>query len=338
VNKDDEVSVKLSKQGLLAAAQALVGARGGVFATEQEKRRAAEHLLRHFNESEITPPESLTKMLENVQFMNSLYENEKITIGFDSEFISKIAKHEEEDYFASKFSMNKNDIFKIVDTIGNIITPFVSESVYIELDESQFLNCCKIINKCAVNIGQVINDEYVESNENAELYSMAASEISTLKSNLTSLQNEYNKLYREYEKTQDSIKKLEQEKQEIEERMYETARTLKSFQDAQELNNTKYKIIYKYKESIDEDTYNEIITADSQEKLQMINKWLVKMTSKNKLNINDIFTASDTDIESQKTVVSDSVTNVSGVFNTKNEKNEKKDKIITDIIKLIKSK
>jgi hypothetical protein len=55
----DDGTVVLNRAGLIAAAQALAGARSEPNLTPQQKRQAARHLLRHYRELELEPPESL---------------------------------------------------------------------------------------------------------------------------------------------------------------------------------------------------------------------------------------------------------------------------------------
>jgi len=52
-------TVVLNRNGLIAAAQALAGARAEPDLTPEQRRQAARHLLRHYRELELEPPESL---------------------------------------------------------------------------------------------------------------------------------------------------------------------------------------------------------------------------------------------------------------------------------------
>jgi hypothetical protein len=52
----------LNRNAVIAAAAALAGARGGVDAPPEEKRRAARKLLRLYRELEMEPPESLKRI------------------------------------------------------------------------------------------------------------------------------------------------------------------------------------------------------------------------------------------------------------------------------------
>lgn len=61
INQDG--TLVLNRGGLIAAAQALAGARSEPNLTDAQKREAAEHLLRHYAEIEgLEPPESLKKL------------------------------------------------------------------------------------------------------------------------------------------------------------------------------------------------------------------------------------------------------------------------------------
>lgn len=52
----------LNRNGMAAAAAILAGARGGVIATADQKRRAARSLLALYRANQIQPPESLTQL------------------------------------------------------------------------------------------------------------------------------------------------------------------------------------------------------------------------------------------------------------------------------------
>lgn len=54
----------LNRNGVHAAAAALAGARGGVKASPEEKRKAARVLLRLYRELEEEPPESIKRIAE----------------------------------------------------------------------------------------------------------------------------------------------------------------------------------------------------------------------------------------------------------------------------------
>lgn len=54
----------LNRNGVHAAAAALAGARGGVKASPEEKRKAARALLRLYRELEEEPPESIQRIAE----------------------------------------------------------------------------------------------------------------------------------------------------------------------------------------------------------------------------------------------------------------------------------
>ena len=56
----DDGSIVLNRAGLIAAAAALAGARSEPNLTPEQKARARRHLLKHYRELEMEPPESLT--------------------------------------------------------------------------------------------------------------------------------------------------------------------------------------------------------------------------------------------------------------------------------------
>ena len=72
----DDGRIVLNRAGLIAAAAALAGARSEPNLTPQQKRQAARHLLRHYWELELEPPESLTEStgeIYAVQVGNFIY-------------------------------------------------------------------------------------------------------------------------------------------------------------------------------------------------------------------------------------------------------------------------
>jgi len=54
----------LNRNGVHAAAAALAGARGGVKASPEDKRKAARELIRLYRELEEEPPESIKRLAE----------------------------------------------------------------------------------------------------------------------------------------------------------------------------------------------------------------------------------------------------------------------------------
>src|SRR5690606_11420245 len=58
----DDGRIVLNRAGLITAAAALAGARSEPNLTPQQKRQAASHLLRHYRELELEPPESLVEV------------------------------------------------------------------------------------------------------------------------------------------------------------------------------------------------------------------------------------------------------------------------------------
>lgn len=62
----DDGQIVLNRNGLIAASQALAGARSEPNLTPQQKRQAARHLLRHYRELEMEPPESLKEAVGEI--------------------------------------------------------------------------------------------------------------------------------------------------------------------------------------------------------------------------------------------------------------------------------
>lgn len=62
----DDGRIVLNRAGLIAAAAALAGARSEPNLTPQQKRQAARHLLKHYRQLELEPPESLTEAVGEI--------------------------------------------------------------------------------------------------------------------------------------------------------------------------------------------------------------------------------------------------------------------------------
>lgn len=72
----DDGSIVLNRAGLIAAAAALAGARSEPNLTPQQKRQAARHLLRHYRELELEPPESLTEAVGEITAVQAIISGE----------------------------------------------------------------------------------------------------------------------------------------------------------------------------------------------------------------------------------------------------------------------
>lgn len=72
----DDGKIVLNKAGLIAAAAALAGARSEPNLTPQQKRQAARHLLRHYRELELEPPESLMEVVGEISSVQAAISGE----------------------------------------------------------------------------------------------------------------------------------------------------------------------------------------------------------------------------------------------------------------------
>jgi len=72
----DDGRIVLNRAGLIAAAAALAGARSEPNLTPQQKRQAARHLLRHYRELELEPPESLTEAVGEISAVQAIISGE----------------------------------------------------------------------------------------------------------------------------------------------------------------------------------------------------------------------------------------------------------------------
>ena len=68
--------IVLNRAGLIAAAAALAGARSEPNLTPQQKRQAARHLLRHYRELELEPPESLAEFVGEMASVQAVVSGE----------------------------------------------------------------------------------------------------------------------------------------------------------------------------------------------------------------------------------------------------------------------
>jgi hypothetical protein len=72
----DDGRIIINRAGLIAAAAALAGARSEPDLTPQQKRQAARHLLRHYRELELEPPESLKEAVGEVYAVQAVISGE----------------------------------------------------------------------------------------------------------------------------------------------------------------------------------------------------------------------------------------------------------------------
>ncbi len=72
----DDGRIVLNRAGLIAAAAALAGARSEPNLTPQQKRQAARHLLKHYREFELEPPESLTEAVGEITAVQAIISGE----------------------------------------------------------------------------------------------------------------------------------------------------------------------------------------------------------------------------------------------------------------------
>jgi len=72
----DDGRIVLNRAGLIAAATALAGARSEPNLTPQQKQQAARHLLRHYQELELEPPESLMEAVGEISSVQAVISGE----------------------------------------------------------------------------------------------------------------------------------------------------------------------------------------------------------------------------------------------------------------------
>jgi len=72
----DDGRIVLNRAGLIAAAAALAGARSEPNLTPQQKRQAARHLLRHYRELELEPPETLIEAVGEISSVQAVVSGE----------------------------------------------------------------------------------------------------------------------------------------------------------------------------------------------------------------------------------------------------------------------
>lgn len=72
----DDGRIVLNRAGLIAAAAALAGARSEPNLTPQQKQQAARHLLRHYRELELEPPETLTEAVGEISSVQAVVSGE----------------------------------------------------------------------------------------------------------------------------------------------------------------------------------------------------------------------------------------------------------------------
>jgi len=332
--EDDVVSVSVSKQGLLAASQALSGARGGVVATGEEKQAAAQHLLRHYEELELEAPENLMKMGESVKFAEVFYETDKISVKLDDKMIEKLIDNG--DYFKETLNITNEEMYSILDSIVKTIDPFIEDYAIIELNEDRFVTLAKHLNKFAVDVAKIVNGESVDafkSTENSEIFNTMNGEISKLRDQVSTLSSAMKSLKSEKEELEKTMESIKSERESLEAKYHEVESNHKALMDKMELEQKKMELCYRFREVLDNDVFTEISGIKNADQLKLVQKWLAKMAGKNKLVVSDIFEKMDIDTQ---TVTADAAKINKNVVMEDNS--NKKNTVIDNIVTLIKSK
>ena len=305
------VSVTLNEGGLRAAANALLGARQTVIATGEEKKAAASHLRKHFDELGIEAPDNLVKVSENSKFADLVIDSD-LVLALDDDFVKKII---DEDTKIKSDIDTEAEVNKVLDAIYIVMRPFVNDGAKITVSEDLFKKLAQSINGSAIGIAAVLNGEgndVMKLDDNA-IVSTMRSQINSLKDELTDTKdqallatNERNELrtkVADYETKIEAMGKLSAD--------VNAATAL--VEEVSSINNQKLNFLFANRTIVDEDIFREIVGAKTTDQLANIGKWVTKMGNK-KVTLTNMF-SDKVDLETTQPNKDTVVTTESGLLN-----------------------
>lgn len=282
------VTVSVNKTGLLLAAKALLSPRTSIIATSEEKKLAAQHLKKHFDELKIEAPEGLAQIADNAKFADLVIDSDFV-LALDDDFAKKII---DESIKVKAESVDPEaEVISVLDAIYIVMRPFVQDNAKITINEELYQKLAQSINNAAISFAAIMNGE--------------GSEIMNLEDNviISTMRNQINELKDELSATKDQASLLTNERNDLLSKVsdYETKVTAigqlsddvnkatQLVEDNNSLNQAKMKFIFDNRAVIDEDIYKEIMGVKAIDQLDTIGKWVSKMSNK-KLTITNKFT------------------------------------------------
>lgn len=282
----NSVSVTLNEQGLKAAVAALMGARTSVIATSAEKKEAAAHLKKHYDELKLEVPESLSKMADNEKFADLVTDGD-LVFSLDEDFVKKIIDQD------SKIDTDidvEAEVLKVLDSIHNIMRPFVKEGAVVTINEDLYKKLAQSINGAAIGIAAVMNGEgsdLMNLEDNAIMSTMRG-QINDLKDEVVTLKDSALMLTKERDGLVSKVSDYETKISTIGQLSVDVDNATKLVEEINSLNNAKLSFLFQNRAIVDEDIYKEIIGAKSTDQLQTIGKWTAKMGNK-KVTVSNMF-------------------------------------------------
>lgn len=348
VDGNGNVTATLSKAGVIAAVQSILGARSKLVASKEEKSSAAKHLMGHYQTLEMEAPEGLKKVAENAKFADLVIDDD-FALTLDDLFIDRIIN--EDEYLSQELTLDsQEDIPEILDSVYNIIKPFVNEGAQITVDENMFKRLAYRINQAAVNLAAVLNgDEEIntttdalkmDAGANEEFMTGMRNQIDDVKSKYSELKDQNIVLSAQNTELQNQLKEFENRASMMTSSVENAENIQKTIDEMNKLAQAKLSLVFSYKGVIDEDIFNEVLASRSIEQLVLVEKWVSKMSNK-RVVVNELF--SNKLEREPATVIADAEpiqTTINATLLQKprvTESEEKDRDVIQDILKLIKS-
>ena len=331
------VEVTLNENGLKAAVAALMGARTSIIATAAEKKEAAAHLKKHYDELKLEVPESLSKMADNEKFADLVTDGD-LVFSLDEDFVKKIIDEE------SKIDTNLNveaEVLKVLDSIHGIMRPFVKDGAVITINEDLYKKLAQSVNGAAIGLAAVMNGEGSDlmNMEDNVIMSTMRGQINDLKDEVVTLKDNALMLTKERDGLVSKVSDYETKISTIGQLSVDVDNATKLVEELNSLNNAKLSFLFQNRHVVDDDIFKEIIGAKSTDQLQTIGKWTAKMGSK-KVTVSNMF--GDKIIPEPATATNDNANHTPTALQTVVD-NSKKDGLDTDqnittILSLIKSR
>ncbi len=267
----NNVTVTLNEIGVRAAANALLGARTSVIATADEKKAAAAHLKRHFDELNIEAPDGLSQVAENAKFADLVVDSD-LVLALDEDFVKKII--DEETKIKGEAIDPEMEVNKVLDAIYIIMRPFVKDGAKIEINEDMFKKLARSVNGAAIGLAAVMNGEGsdIMNLEDNAIISTMRDQIIQLKDELTAAKDSIAVITQERNELLAKVTDYENKVETIGQLSEDVNNATKLVEDINNLNAQKMAFLFNNRHVVDEDIYNEIVGAKSADQLTTIGK------------------------------------------------------------------
>jgi hypothetical protein len=286
VTDGDSVTIMVNKDGVISAAASLL--HGRTIATGEEKKAAADHLLKHCKEMGIDAPEGLEQVADNQKFAD-LVSGDELYLALDEDFVKKII--DEDTKIESDSISTEAEVQKVLDAIYTIMRPFVKEGTKVDVNEDLYRKLAQSINGAAIGLAAVMNGEGSDlmNLEDNAIMSTMRNQINELKDELTQVKDNSLKVTKERDQLLAKVSDYDAKIEAIGQLSEDVNNATTMVEEINSLNNAKLRFIFDNRSVVDEDIYKEVMGAKSADQLQTIGKWVAKMGSK-KVTINSMIT------------------------------------------------